>query len=104
VARGQSLDALLELGVAVGGFGELQLGGGGLEVVAQKGGVVAVARGVDADADAHRRSVGARGGGFHKGRHKDSGKGCWDRGRSRESPPRGRTTRKLVIRGQRLKT
>jgi hypothetical protein len=42
-------------GVALGGLGEGQLGGGGLEVVAQEGGVVAVARGVDADADAGRR-------------------------------------------------
>ncbi len=52
VAVGQPFETHTELGVAVGGFGEGQLGGGLLEVVRQEGGVVAVARGVDADADA----------------------------------------------------
>jgi hypothetical protein len=42
-APGELFEALAELGVAVGGLGEGQLGGGGLEVLAQEGGVVAVA-------------------------------------------------------------
>jgi hypothetical protein len=46
------------LGVAGGRLGEGQLVGGGLLVVAQEGGVVAVARGVDADADADSRADG----------------------------------------------
>ena len=36
-------EALAELGVAVGGLGEGQFGGGGLEVVGEEGGVVSVA-------------------------------------------------------------
>jgi hypothetical protein len=52
VALGQLLEAAAELGVALGRLGEGQLGAGGPEVVAQEGGVVAVARGVDAHADA----------------------------------------------------
>ena len=51
-APGDVLEPLAELGVACGGLGELQLGGGRLEIVAEKSGVVAIARGVDADADA----------------------------------------------------
>ena len=50
MALGDAFEALAELGVAGGGLGELQFVGGGLEVVAQEGGVVAVARGVDAAA------------------------------------------------------
>ncbi len=52
VADGQQLQALAERVVAVGGFDEGQFVGGGRQVVAQEGGVVAVARGVDANADA----------------------------------------------------
>lgn len=51
-ALGDGLEALVELGVAVGSLGEGEFGGGGLEIVAQEGGIVTVARGVDADADA----------------------------------------------------
>ncbi len=48
-----------EEGVAGGRFGgrlgELEFVGGGLEIVAEEGGVVAVARRVDANAEASRR-------------------------------------------------
>ena len=47
--------------IAGGGLGELQLGGGGLQVVAQEDGVVTVAGGVDADAEAARRCGGGSG-------------------------------------------
>ena len=40
---GDVFEALAELGVAAAGLGEGQFGGGGLEVVAQEGGVVAIA-------------------------------------------------------------
>ncbi len=43
VAAGDQLQAPAELGVAVGGLGEGQFGGGGLEVVGEEGGVVSVA-------------------------------------------------------------
>ena len=52
VAAGDGFEPLAEQGVAGGGLGEGQFVGGGLEVVAEEGGVVAVAGGVDADADA----------------------------------------------------
>ena len=55
VALDDAFEPLPEQGVASGGRGELQFVGGGLEVVAEEGGVVAVAGGVDADADAARR-------------------------------------------------
>src|SRR5207253_3230171 len=55
VALDDAFEALAEQGVAGGRFREGQLVGGGLEVVAQEGGVVAVAGGVDADATAARR-------------------------------------------------
>ena len=54
VAAGDLFEPLPELTVASGGLGELEFLGGGLEVVAQEGGVVAVARRVDADAEAAR--------------------------------------------------
>ncbi len=53
VALGDPFEPLPKLAVAVGGLGEGQFVGRGLPVVAQEGGVVAVARGVDADADTH---------------------------------------------------
>jgi hypothetical protein len=49
------VQALSDEGVAGGGFGEGKFGGRGLEVLAEEDGVVAVARGVDADADAARQ-------------------------------------------------
>jgi hypothetical protein len=52
VALGDAFEALTELGVAGCGLDEGQFVGRRLQVVAQEGGVVAVARGVDADADA----------------------------------------------------
>ncbi len=58
VALDDKFETRSELGVAVGGLGELQFGGGGLQVVAQEGGVVAVARGVDADAEASELVAG----------------------------------------------
>src|SRR5262245_8674579 len=61
VAAGDLFEPLPELAVAGGRLGELEFLGGGLEVVAQEGGVVAVARGVDADAEAARRGRGGRG-------------------------------------------
>jgi hypothetical protein len=53
------LEPLTELGVTCGRLGELQLGRGRLEVLAEEGGVVAIARGVDADADADGGGAGA---------------------------------------------
>lgn len=52
---GDVFESLAKLGVAGGRLCELQFSGRGLQVVAQEGGVVAVARDVDADADAARR-------------------------------------------------
>jgi hypothetical protein len=86
------------LGVAGGGRGEGESGGGGLEAVAEEGGGVAVARGVDADADA---GGGGRGGGVVWS-HGASGKGEEGVVAAR-ALRRGRTARKLVIRGQGLK-
>jgi hypothetical protein len=55
------LKPLQQQRVTIGRFGELQFRGGWLQVFAQKGSVVPVARGVDADADAHgRRRAGLR--------------------------------------------
>jgi hypothetical protein len=65
---------------------------------------VAVARGVDADAEAGGRGAGVGRCGRRGCGHKASEKGGWDRGRSRGGPPRSRTPRKLVMRGQGLKT
>jgi hypothetical protein len=44
-------EPLAQLGIAGGGLTEGEFGGGALEVVAQEGGVGAVAGRVDADAD-----------------------------------------------------
>jgi hypothetical protein len=55
VVLDQALEALAEPGVAGGRLGEWQLGGGGLAILAEEGGLVPVARGVDADAAAARR-------------------------------------------------
>jgi hypothetical protein len=60
VSRGEVFEALSELGVAVGRLGELQFVGCGLVVFAEEGGVVAVARGVDAAADADGWAVAGR--------------------------------------------
>src|SRR5262249_37093733 len=60
VAAGDLFEPLPELAVAGGRLGELEFGGGRLEIVAQEGGVVAVARRVDADAQAARRRGGWR--------------------------------------------
>ena len=47
-----------QLRITGGGFDELQVAGSRLQIVAQEGGVVAVARGVDADADADHVGIG----------------------------------------------
>ncbi len=52
------LETGAQLGITGGGFDELQLAGGRLQIVAQESGVVAVARGVDADADADHVGIG----------------------------------------------
>jgi hypothetical protein len=101
VAAGEVLEAAAELGVAVGRLGEEQLGGGGLEVLAQEGGVVAVAGGVNTDTDAGGRA-GGRGGGGVAGGHNPSKK-MFKAGQAARALRRGRTRRKLVMRGQRLK-
>ena len=51
VTLGDLFESLAEQLVSGGRLGELQLGGGGLESVVEKDGVVSIARGVDADAD-----------------------------------------------------
>ena len=62
VALGDAFEALAEEGIAGGRLGEGEFVGGGLEVVAEEGGVVAVAGGVDADAE-RRRCAGGCGAG-----------------------------------------
>src|SRR5262245_16222626 len=51
VPGGELLEALAELGIAGGGLGELEFGRGLLQLLVEEGGVVAVACGIDADAD-----------------------------------------------------
>jgi hypothetical protein len=55
VALDDAFESLAEESVAGGRFGELEFVGGGLEVVAEEGGVVAIVGRVDADAEASRR-------------------------------------------------
>jgi hypothetical protein len=55
VLLGDAFEPLPQGGLAGRRLGELQLGSGGLEAVVEKGGVVAVPGGVDADAKAARR-------------------------------------------------
>src|SRR5215510_3971154 len=81
-------------------LGERELRGGWLEVVAQEGGILAVARRVDADTEAARRGRGLYG---HRGPRRWS-TSALGRGGSREGPPAPSGTRKLVIRGLRLRT
>jgi hypothetical protein len=50
----QVREAVTQLGVAGGGFDHFQFGGGLVQVGVEEGGIVAVARGVDADADDRR--------------------------------------------------
>ena len=54
MALGNLFQALPQQRVAGSGFRELQLGGRGLEVILEEGGLVTVAGGVDADAEAAR--------------------------------------------------
>jgi hypothetical protein len=61
VAVQQLREALAQLAVALGGFGDEQLRGGLLQVLVEEGGVVAVACGVDADADRSGRRIGSGG-------------------------------------------
>jgi len=58
-ALGDAFEPSAEFAVAVAGLGEEEFGGGRLQIGAEEGGVVAVACGVDADADARGRLVGA---------------------------------------------
>jgi hypothetical protein len=58
VALHEILQAPPELAVARGRFGEWEFRGRRLKVFAEEGGVVAVARGVDADADADGKECG----------------------------------------------
>jgi hypothetical protein len=58
VTRDDLLEALAQLRVTGSRLDERQFGGSGLKVVAQEGGVVPVARGVDADADSCLRGGG----------------------------------------------
>ena len=85
VALDDAFEPLAEEGVAGGRLGEGEFGGGGLEVVAEEGGVVAIAGGVDADAEASRRlrsgSVAVVA--WEPPRRKEER----ERGRSREAPP-----------------
>jgi hypothetical protein len=60
VALRDAFEALTELAKAGRGLDEGQFIGRRLQVVAQVGGVVAVARGVDADADADARGWAGR--------------------------------------------
>jgi hypothetical protein len=52
VALGERLEPSAELGVAVSGLGEGEFVGSGLQILLEEGGIVAVARGIDADAEA----------------------------------------------------
>jgi hypothetical protein len=61
MACGDLLQTLAELGIAGAGFGERQFVGGRLKVVAQECRVVAVACGVNADADPDGCIVDRRG-------------------------------------------
>ena len=54
-ACGDLLQALAKQGIAGGRFGEGQVGGGRLQVVAKEGGDMAIACGIDADAHTARR-------------------------------------------------
>ena len=55
IALEDAFESLPEEGIADGRLGELEFGGGGLQIVAEEGGVVAIAGRVDADAEASRR-------------------------------------------------
>src|SRR5262245_28581233 len=61
VSSGDAEQALAEQFIAGGRLSESQFVGGDLQVVAQKAGVVAVARGIDADAEAGGRRKDGRG-------------------------------------------
>ena len=87
VSAAMLVESLAELVVAVGGLGEREFGGGGLEVVAEEGGVVAVARGVDADAEADAEWLGG-GGAEAGGASMGSPGGGRRRGPRREGPRR----------------
>jgi hypothetical protein len=52
VLLGNAFEALPQEGIASGGLGEREFGGSRLEVVVEEDGIVAVAGGVDADAEA----------------------------------------------------
>jgi hypothetical protein len=60
VQLGQAFEAWPQEGITGGRLGELQLGGGWFEVVAQEDGVMALAGGVEANAEAARQLRGGR--------------------------------------------
>ena len=55
VSLDDPFEPLPQLGIAGGILGESKFVGGRLEIVPEEGGVVSIARGVDADAEASRR-------------------------------------------------
>jgi hypothetical protein len=55
MSLGDGFQALAQLGIPLGRLGEQQFVGGGLQVVVEEAGIVPVARGIDADAEAARR-------------------------------------------------
>src|SRR4051794_2956017 len=55
LAFGDGVQTIAKLPIAVAGFGEGEFVGGGLQIVAEKGGVMPIARSIDADADPSRR-------------------------------------------------
>lgn len=85
VSRGEGEQTLAERIVAGGGLGESQFGTGGLQVVAQEAGVVAVTRGVDTDAEANRAFRRGRRSKGRRCEHEVSQKRRRERGKTRES-------------------
>ena len=67
VTPDDAIEALAELGVAGGGRGEGEFGGGGVEIVLEEASVGTVAGGVDPDTAARRRGRRGRGSGWQKG-------------------------------------
>jgi hypothetical protein len=66
VALGDVFESLAEAGIAGGGLGERELRGGRLKVVPEEGSIMAVAGGVDADAEAAWRLRSRSGLSYHE--------------------------------------
>jgi hypothetical protein len=86
VTLGNEFEALAELGITSGGLDELKFSGGRLKVLVEEGGVVAVTRGVDTDADADGGTGSWWGSSHGMRRHNGSVKRLKTRC-SREGPP-----------------